>query len=576
MRRLAVCAWLVITASAVAAPPNVVIILVDDAGYMDFGGFGGEARTPTLDALADAGVRFSNYHTSPLCAPSRAMLLTGVSNHRAGVATIPEVITAGQRGQPGYALRLEPGIETVATGLQRAGYRTYMTGKWHLGHGPGELPPAHGFDRSFVLDASGADNFEQKPYMPYYRTAPWFEDGEPATLPEDFYSSQFIVDRMIDYVGSDTATPFFAYLAFQAIHIPIQAPRPFIERYAGTYDAGWDALRTARWKRARAIGLIDPDAPLPPMHPSLDPWDSLSAADQRYYRKSMEVNAAMLDAMDHYLGQFVAFLRSRGDFDNTLFIVTSDNGPEFNEPAQSPLMRFWMARNGYHNDVETLGEPGSLAHIGPEWASAASSPGRLFKFQATEGGLRVPLIVSGPGVHARAGFVDAPAFVIDLAPTVLDAAGALERPQSLDGVTLLPLLRGAPDGSLEARDVGMEVSGNAALFRGDFKLSRVTLPYGDERWKLFDIRRDPGETRDLARDIPDMFDAMMLAYRRYADAVGVIPPPPGFNPVEQVTANALRRQLGFYRLEIVLLLALIVVPVLALRIRRRRRQRARA
>jgi arylsulfatase/uncharacterized sulfatase len=189
-----------------AAPSNVLLIVVDDAGYMDFGGYGGEASTPHLDRLGDAGIRFSNYHSSPLCAPSRAMLLTGLDSHLTGVATIPEVVTWEQRNHPGYRMRLADGVETAAARLSRSGYRTYMTGKWHLGSGPSDLPDDHGFDRSFALDASGADNWEQKSYMPYYETAPWFEDGEPAQLPGDFYSSKFLVDRMIDYLDADGST----------------------------------------------------------------------------------------------------------------------------------------------------------------------------------------------------------------------------------------------------------------------------------------------------------------------------------------------------------------------------------
>ena len=241
--------------------PNIVVVLVDDAGLMDFGSYGGEARTPTIDALAADGVRFSNYHTSPLCAPSRAMLLTGLDNHLTGVATIPEMLLPNQADQPGYAMRLAPGVETVATRLQRAGYRTFMTGKWHLGSGPGDLPADHGFDRSFALDASGADNWEQKSYMPYYDHAPWFEDRAPATLPEDFYSSEFLVDRMIHYLEASDAGSDAAFLRLSGVpghsHIPIQAPREFTDRYDGVYDAGLGcASEPSAGRKRSALGLI--------------------------------------------------------------------------------------------------------------------------------------------------------------------------------------------------------------------------------------------------------------------------------------------------------------------------------
>ena len=232
-------------AATAPAKPNIVVLLMDDAAFMDLGAFGGEAHTPNIDRLAARGAMFSGYHTSPLCAPSRAMLLTGIDNHRAGVATIEEVLPPSQRGKHGYGLHFEPGVLTIADRLKPAGYRTLMVGKWHLGHGEGQLPNRHGFDHSLALDASGADNWSAKPYMPYYRDAPWFEDGAPAMMPAAYYSSDLIVDRMIGYLDKapPKTQPFFAYLAFQAAHIPVQAPRAFTDHYRGRYDAGWDQIR---------------------------------------------------------------------------------------------------------------------------------------------------------------------------------------------------------------------------------------------------------------------------------------------------------------------------------------------
>jgi arylsulfatase A-like enzyme len=267
-RLVLLCAGMLASLHAFAEParPNIVLILADDVALMDFGTYGGEAHTPNIDTLAEQGVLFANFHATPMCAPSRAMLLTGMDHHLTGFATIPEVLPPEHKGQPGYSMYLEPGVETIAARLQPLGYRTLMTGKWHLGHGPGQLPNHHGFERSFVLDASGADNWEQRPYLPFYKTAPWFEDGEPATLPEDFYSSAFIVDKMLEYIEATRSVdqPFLAYLAFQAIHIPVQAPREFSDNYRGVYDAGWQALRNARWERARERGLVPADAPLAP------------------------------------------------------------------------------------------------------------------------------------------------------------------------------------------------------------------------------------------------------------------------------------------------------------------------
>lgn len=540
--------------------PNFVLVLVDDAAFMDFGIYGGEARTPVIDRLARRGVIFSNYRSSPLCAPSRAMLLTGLDNHRTGMGTIPEVLPPEHVGQPGYAMSLEPGVITIADRLQSAGYRTYMTGKWHLGHGEGNLPDAHGFDRSFVLDASGADNWDEKPYMPYYRTADWFEDGERTHLPEDFYSSEFLVDRLIDYIDSDAGSeaPFFAYLAFQAIHIPVQAPREFTEHYANTYQAGWDALRTARAQRAIELGLVPADTAVLPLPEAMRPWADLSAEDRALYARSMAVNAGMIEAMDHHLGRLVEHLEASGDFENTIFVVTSDNGPAPSHPVGEPGFGTWMNLHGYTREVGNLGERGSYAFIGPEWAMAAASPFNLFKFYASEGGLRVPFMVAGPGIEGGRRSAAA-GYVTDVAPTILDLAGLAAPTGEMTGRSLLPVIAGeagAAYGPGEA--VGFEVSGNSALFRGDYKLLRNMPPWGDGSWELFDIAADPGETRNLLEQEPQLAAAMLTDYADYAATNGVLDLPEGYNIHDQITINALKRQLDFYGWPIALILALLL------------------
>jgi arylsulfatase/uncharacterized sulfatase len=528
--------------------PNFVVILVDDAALMDFGAYGGEARTPNIDRLAERGARFTRYHTSPLCAPSRAMLLTGLDSHLTGVATIPEVLPEEQKNQRGYSMQLEPGVTTIATRLRDAGYRTYMTGKWHLGHGPGALPDAHGFDRSFVLDASGADNWEQKPYMPYYPTADWFEDGRPAQLPGDFYSSEFLVDRMIDYLesGRDSDAPFFAYVAFQAIHIPVQAPAEFTARYADTYTSGWEALRQSRWEKARALGLAPADAALAPAPDSLRPWDALSADEQALFARSMAVNAGMLEAMDHHIGRLLDYLRATGEFDDTIVLVTSDNGPEPSAPLEARGMSTWMSLNGYTRELANLGEQGSYVYIGPEWAFAAASPGNLFKFYTAEGGIRVPFVMAGPGIEPGR-TIDAQSFVTDVTPTLLDYAG-VTTDDPFTGRTLRPVLTGTASSVYGPEDpVGIEVSGNAALFKGDWKLVRNMPPWGPGEWQLFDVARDPGETRDLSTEHPERFAELQRDYAAYADAVGVLEMPAGYEMLRQIGRNSVAQQVAHYR-----------------------------
>ncbi|MCW5892039.1 MAG: arylsulfatase [bacterium] len=558
--------------AAAPARPNVLVVLVDDLAFTDLAAYGGEARTPTIDALAARGARFASHHTSPLCSPSRAMLLTGIDNHRTGLATIEEVLPPEHRGKPGYTLHLEPGVQTLATRLRAAGYRTYMTGKWHLGHGPGDLPNDHGFDRSLALDASGADNWAPKPYMPYYTSAPWFEDGKPADMPAEFYSSELLVDRMIDYLEADEGTPepFFAYLAFQAVHIPVQAPAEYTERYAGRFDAGWETLRRERWQRARDLGLVPAATPLAPAPASLRAWSALSDDERTIYARSTAVYAGMIEAMDHHLGRLLDWLASRGRLESTVVVVTSDNGPEPSDPVHTAGMSLWMATHGYTWDVATLGERGSLAFIGPEWAAAVSSPGSLFKFYTTEGGIRVPLVVAGPGV-ASGTRVGTPTFVTDVAPTVVAMTGAsADGGVAMTGRSLVPVLRGEAERTYPIDvPVGIEVSGNAALFKGDLKLVRNAPPYGDGAWHVYDVARDPGETADLAPARPELLAELRRDYDEYARTMGVLPMPVGYDVHHQIVVNSLARQLAHFALPLAATVLVLGAVVVALMRRRR-------
>jgi arylsulfatase A-like enzyme len=535
-----------------AAPkrPNFVIIVIDDAAWTDLGPYGGEAATPNIDALARRGMVFARYHTSPLCSPSRAMLLTGLTNHQAGVATIPEVLPPEHEGKPGYRLYLEPGAISVAERLRMVGYRTLMSGKWHLGDRPQDLPNAHGFDRSYALDASGADNWDDKSYMPYYSHAPWYEDGKPSSYPSGQYSSTVIVDKVIDYLGAtDTTKPFLAYVAFQAVHIPVQAPRAFTDRYRGRFDEGWDVLARERFERARTSGLIPATAKQAPMHPSMRAWSSLSEDERALQARAMEVYSGMIEAMDFEIGRLVAHLRATGQIENTVIILTSDNGPEPSAPSAQRGFDQWAKLNGYHRRLEDLGERDSTNWIGPEWASAVASPGYLFKFYASGGGMRVPFIVAGPNVKngVRTG---ASAFVSDVTPTVLDMARAGPAPagsRPITGRSLASLLNGDVQNVYGPDDgFGVEVSGNAAYFKGDYKLVRIEPPYGDATWQLYNIVADPGETEDLSLANPTVFEDLKTAYAAYAKANGVLELPGGYEVQQQVTRNAWKRQRQLY------------------------------
>ena len=514
----------------VAAParrPNIVLILADDLGYTDIASFGSEINTPTLSALAQQGVSFTNYHTAANCAPARAMLLTGVDAHLAGVPNIPELLPPEQRHHDHYQGVLGHNVVTVATLLEQAGYHTYMAGKWHLGSGPGQLPSHRGFQRTVALADSGGDNWEQRLYIPLYDKANWYADGEEYTLPEDFYSSRFLVDKTIEFIDSnlDDEQPFFAYLPFQAVHIPVQAPQEFIDPYMGVYDSGWDALREARLARAVELGIVPDGVDAVRMSTTAD-WHALDDERRRYEAKRMAVYAGMVEAMDFHIGRLVEYLKMQEQYDNTLFIFTSDNGPEPGGPVDPYDFgpRRMTSSLGYSIEYETLGLKGSYSSISPSFASAASSPLAFYKFYAGEGGMRVPLIVAGQSLPRQGVLSHAFSFVTDITPTILSFAGVAPpgeryagRPvESMIGRSLVPVLRDKAQRIYGPDDaVGFELAGHAALFQGDYKIVYNRSPLGDDQWRLFDIVTDPGETRDLATEMPERLEQMLAAYDRY-------------------------------------------------------------
>ena len=546
----------VLVAAEVPRRPNIVFLLADDLGYTDIAPYGSEVNTPTLQALADTGIRFSNYHTAANCAPARAMLLTGVSNHLAGVPNIPEMLSPEQKLVENYQGVLGDNVVTIATLLEDAGYHTYMAGKWHLGSEPHKLPSRRGFERTVALMDSGADNWEQRPYLPIYDAANWFADGERFDLPEDFYSSRFLIDKIIEFIDSNLADgkPFFAYVPFQAVHLPVQAPQEYIDRYLGVYDAGWDALRADRLTRAVAVGLLPGKVPMARMDTTGD-WDALSDARKQYESKRMAVYAGMIEAMDDNIGRLMAYLQAQGALDNTIFVFTSDNGAEGSGPVD-PLTgpnSLMTASMGYSTDYETLGLRGSFSSIGPGFTSAAASPLAFYKFYTGEGGLRVPLVVSGRPLGDIPKQTDAFAWATDIAATILSLAhvalpGARYggRPVlPMTGRDLTPLVKGTVDRVYGENDaIGYELTGQGALFRGDFKLVRNLPPLGDGQWRLFNIVQDPGETLDLSSQDPGRAQAMLAAYEVFKVENQVQPLPVGYTRGTQMLVNLLRDRLG--------------------------------
>ena len=572
-------AWPVLCAGP--ARPNIVVLLADDWGFSDVGSFGSEIATPNLDALAQRGMRFSNFHVAASCSPTRSMLLTGVDNHRNGVGNMRETIPQSHVGRPGYLSVLDRNVVTVASLLQDGGYRTYVAGKWHVGKEPHNLPDQRGFDRSLIQGDSGSDNWETaRTYLDLSDKVYWYEDGKPASMPADYYSSKFYVDKAIEYIdsGAKQGKPFFTYVAFQANHIPVQAPRAFIDKYKGRYKDGWTALRQQRRDKAIELGLIPKDTPMVTMSTTAD-WNALSETDKAYQARRMEVYAGMADAMDFHVGRLVEHLKQTGEYDNTVFVFMSDNGSEASDPYAVLSARLWLDWK-YNRDIDKLGDKGAYSIIGPSWASAAASPLSTYKFYSGEGGIRVPLIIAGaPGMQANQ-INRSFAHINDIAPTLLQIAqvpqpGRVWHGQPVEpmtGASLLPVLQGqAARAHAPADAIGYALSGNQALFKGDLKLIRNIAPVGDGLWHLYDIVNDPGETRDLAAARPQEFRTMQAQYADWARANGVLPMPEGYSPISQVEINALVNvYIPRFRVPAIIALAALALLTFVL-IRRRRR-----
>ena len=519
---------------APASTPNILVIMADDMGYTDIGSFGGEIETPNIDALATEGVRFSNFHTSVSCSPTRSMLMSGTDNHIVGLGNMGELMTPEQRGKPGYEGHLNDRIVTLAEVLRDGGYHTYMSGKWHLGDEPEYLPHARGFERSFSMLQGGASHWDdmtglQAASQP---VAKYSMDGKELNeLPRDFYSSRSYADFLIEAIRENRGDgkPFLAYFAPTAAHDPIHVPEPWLSKYRGQYDDGYEALKTRRIDGAKRVGLIPEGAPAPARHPKTTPWDSLSSGEKALQSRAMETYAGMVDAMDYHIGRVIDFLKDIGEYDNTIIIFTVDNGPNPWDSDQYPgnAGTEWMAQ--FDNSLENIGRPGSFVGYGIGWASASAGPLDYFKLTVGEGGIRTPLIIAGPAVKG-ARQVDSFAYVTDIMPTILEFAG-LEHPEKYRGRSVERMrgrsLAAVTSGSREetyAKDalIGGEMMNGMWMRKGDYKAVLVAKPFGPGAWRLYNTMEDPGETADLSAEQPALLEELKVDWEEYAEDVGVI------------------------------------------------------
>jgi arylsulfatase len=522
--------------------PNIVMIVADDLGYSDLGLFGGEIRTPNLDALARAGVRFTNFYTAPSCSPTRSMLLSGTDMHIAGLGNMDEWLAPNQRGVPGYEGVLNQSMVPFVELLRGSGYHTYMVGKWHLGKQPDQIPRARGFERDFSLLDGAGSYFDDTGLTASSPRSIFTEDGKYLDeLPDDFYATATYTDKMIGFIEQARAdgAPFFAYVSHQAPHDPYHLPEEWLRTYARRYEVGWDALRQERLERMKELGIVAPDATLAERLWYVPTWSDFAPVARVNVSRKMELYAALVENLDHHVGRLVEYLKSVGEYDDTLFLFFADNGAEGTDLshviAGTPGTRdylFYVA-NWSQTHPNAWGRPHSNVTYGPGWAQVSMTPFRQHKGWLAEGGIRCPLIVAGAGVQRASGSVEnALLHVMDVAPTLLELAQVEvpavwgERPvQALQGLSWVPMLAGSTDGPRDAQAwLGWELWGSRAIRRGNWKLLWQPRPMGEERWQLYDLAVDPGERHDLSEAQPELVRELAALWDEYSARNHVILP----------------------------------------------------
>ena len=383
--------------------PNILLVVADDLGWTDLGSFGSEIETPNLDALAERGVKFTDFHTSVSCSPTRSMLLSGTDNHIAGLGNMSELITREQQGKPGYEGHLNNRVVSLAEVLRTDGYHTYMAGKWHLGDKPENFPHTRGFDRSFSMLFGGASYWSDMFGLlaALQQTAEYvLDDKRLLELPKDFYATRNYTDFLIESIRENhgDGKSFLAYLAFTVPHDPLHVPEPWLSKYRGRYDDGYEVLKAKRVANAKRMGLVSDNAKEPVRHRMLEAWTSLNKEQQALEIRAMEVYAGMVNNMDYHFGRVVKFLKDIGQYENTIVIFLSDNGPNpwYSEDYPGNRGSKWFAQ--FDNSIDNLGHPLSHYAYGMGWGSACAGPLDLFKMTVGEGGIRSPMLIAGLGV----------------------------------------------------------------------------------------------------------------------------------------------------------------------------------
>jgi arylsulfatase A-like enzyme len=506
-----------LAACSLSAKPNIVIIMADDMGYSDIGCYGGEIKTPSIDGLAENGLRFTQFYNAGRCCPTRASLLTGLYAHQTGIGhmTNENEQLRFDLGYPGYRGYLNRQCVTIAEALKPAGYRTLMAGKWHVGTFDGMWPVDRGFDDYFGI-IRGASNFF-RPHPDKLLT----RNRTPVVPGEDFYTTDAFTSSAIDFVDASERNddqPFFLYLAYTSPHWPLHAWPEDVQKYRGKYSVGWDKVREARLERMTAMGLIKTTWQMTAR--DAVNWDTLSAGKKDEMDLRMAIYAAQVDRMDQNIGKLVAALKERGELDDTLIFFLSDNGgcAEGGMLGRGPV-EILTTKNGY------------TQAYGQAWANASNTPFRKYKHWVHEGGIASPLVAHWPnGIAARGEFRTQPSHLIDLMATAVDLAEADypvtfggNRITPLEGKSLVPAFSNDPI----ARDaIYWEHEGNRAVRRGKWKLVAENLG----PWELYDMEADRTETDDLMPLYPEVGREMIEMYTDWAGERGVLPGRPKRKP----------------------------------------------
>lgn len=541
--------------------PNVIVVLLDDMGYSDIGPFGSEISTPNLDRLAADGYALTNYHTTPVCSPARAAVLTGLNPHRAGFAHVAN----SDPGFPGIRLELGEDVASLPEILRGAGYATFGVGKWHLTRDAllneaadkSSWPIQRGFDH-YYGSMEALNSFFHPNQLVRDNTVIQHEQ-----TPDGYYLTDDYTDNALDYIkalrASDKDKPFFLYFAHTAMHGPLGAKDSDIDNHRGRYEVGWDEIRRARHARQIELGIIPEGTPLPEaegkLGASIPDWESLDEETRSIYARYQEVYAAMVDNVDQSLGRILALLDKLGERENTIIVFTSDNGgtaeggPEgtrsyFSRFAHVPgLPAEWEA--DVDVDPSFIGGPRSMAHYPEGWGNASNTPFRFYKGQTYAGGIRVPLLISWPdglGAQDASSGADTPdsrirhqyQYVTDLTPTILDLVG-VQHPEvrhnlpskQPDGSSFAPVLRDIDHVSTHPEQYS-ELGGNRGYYADGWKIvadHRPGTSYDDAEWELYHVASDINELHNLADDHPDVLSGLAAKWERAAWENTVFPLP---------------------------------------------------